>query len=83
MVKDEQAKLITELLFMSEQCESKFQEGDTIEWSFDNSDKYPEYLKGKTFQAKIIVIQDQCYGVYAEYGQDYIPFNKAKLISKK
>lgn len=64
--------------------------GDTIEWSFGLNENVMLDLRGRTFQAEVaIVIQqegytfDKCYGVYAEYGQDYIPFSDATIIKRK
>ncbi|MES2287664.1 MAG: hypothetical protein V4547_18355 [Bacteroidota bacterium] len=56
--------------------------GDTIEWTFEDSDKHADKLRGKTFQAEVATVnQEQAYyGVYASYGQDIIPFDQAKLI---
>lgn len=46
--------------------------GDLIEWKY----------KGKIWQAEVSYIdkEAECYGVYSDYGQDYIPFDKAKII---
>lgn len=57
--------------------------GDTIEWSFENDHK--SIFKGKTYRSEIasIDIENECYCVYAEYGQDKISFKNAKLITKK
>lgn len=64
--------------------------GDTIEWSFDSNDNAFAYLQGKTFRAKVVIVVEQegytfdkCYGVYAEYGQDYIPFSVARIIENE
>jgi hypothetical protein len=66
------------------------QVGDIIEWSFKDNENVPANLQGKVFHAKVsIVVQqegytfDKCYGVYAEYGQDYIPFSDATIIKRK
>ena len=45
-------------------------EGDLIEWVID----------GKTFSAVVAIVTENSYGVYAEYGQDFIPFDKAKKV---
>lgn len=45
-------------------------EGDLIEWIID----------GKIFSAVIAIVTDNSFGVYAEYGQDFIPFDKAKKV---
>jgi hypothetical protein len=54
--------------------------GDLIEWSFPKD--HGSFLAAKTFQSKIVdVFEDSyCYGVYAEYGVDYVPFDRAKLV---
>lgn len=54
--------------------------GDKIEWSFGANES--KYLRNKTFSANVVIIneKDQNYGVYAEYGQDLIPFDKAKKV---
>ena len=56
--------------------------GDKIEWRFKDSDQYPKYIRGKTFQADVSIVchLESCYGVYCEYGQDLIPFDKARII---
>ena len=58
--------------------------GDTIEWIFDNKKDTPSYLRGNTFKAEVVVInyKDEEYGVYAEYGQDHIPFKDCKIIKR-
>lgn len=67
--------------------ELEVKEGDIIEWSF-KSDEYPhlgDELRGKTFSAEVAVVfkkQREC-GVYASYGQDYIPFDDCKIIKIK
>jgi len=57
--------------------------GDTIEWDFkdDKFNDYPKFLKDNKFSAEIAMInlEEKHYGVYAEYGQDLIPFDKCKL----
>ena len=59
---------------------SKFKINQIIAWTFDNTDNYADIFKGKTFVAEIAMINEEtkCYGVYAEYGQDLIPFDNAK-----
>ena len=44
----------------------------------------PSYLRGNTFKAEVVVInyKDEEYGVYAEYGQDHIPFKDCKIIKR-
>ena len=56
-----------------------FQENDIIEWKF-TSNGWPE-LQGKLFHAPVAVVsyEEECYYVNAEYGQDAIPFDEAKL----
>ena len=63
----------------------KAEVGDTIEWNFkDNKFKdYPKHIKNKTFQSKVVIVDNDCYGVYAEYGQDLIPFDGCKIINKQ
>jgi len=58
---------------------------DTIEWTFEDSDYYPDYLRGNTFEAKVqkVDYEKKEYGVYAEYGIDYIPFGNCKIIKTK
>ena len=57
--------------------------GDTIEWDLDFD--YGCYPKGYKFQAEVVGIdwEDECYCVYAVYGQDKIPFDKCKIIKRK
>jgi hypothetical protein len=52
--------------------------GDLIEWSFPKD--HGSFLAGKTFRSKIVYVFEDSYGVYAEYGFDYVPFNRAKLV---
>lgn len=54
--------------------------GDTIEWTLNND---CGILSGKTYQAEVGTITDEDYGVFAEYGPDYIPFADAKIIENK
>ena len=58
--------------------------GDVIEWNFKDKrfKNYPDFLKDKIFTAKISIIdyENNCYGVYASYGQDYIYFDECKKI---
>ena len=60
-------------------------QGDTIEWSFPNTKDYPEHFRGNTFQGTVgaVNLKDKEYGVYCEYGQDYIGFNNCKIIKRK
>ncbi len=57
--------------------------GDTIQWSFDGD--AVSIFAGKTFSAEVGLVDNESreYGVYAEYGQDYIAFEDAKIINKK
>ena len=54
--------------------------GDVIQWSFPED--HGTYLAGRTFKAKVEVVlkREECYGVYAEYGQDKIPFNQCEIL---
>lgn len=54
-----------------------------IKWSFDKGQG--TILAGRTFTAKVIIIDEleKYYGVYAEYGQDYIPFDEATIVKRK
>ena len=56
-------------------------EGDIIKWSFDK--EHGTFLAGKTFTAKVAMVSftDNVYGVYAEYGQDLIPFSDATIYT--
>ena len=60
------------------------EKGDTISWTFPNTPEEPEDFRGKTFTAQVakVFTEEQCYGVYAEYGQDLIPFDKATIIQQ-
>jgi len=53
-----------------------------IKWTFGND--YADFLANKTFKARIAMVnkKEKYYGVYAEYGQDLIPFENATLIYK-
>jgi hypothetical protein len=54
--------------------------GDYIEWEIEGLGD----LNGKHWAMIQAINKDnRCYGVYAEYGQDYIPFNHCKLVQKK
>ena len=57
---------------------NKFKVGDTIEYTLENNHRGS--LRGKTFTAKIYSVSKYCYVVYAEYGQDFIPFDRAKKV---
>lgn len=54
--------------------------GDTIEWSFPKD--HNTVFAGETHRAEVAMVDndEKCYGVYASYGQDLIPFNEAKII---
>ena len=56
-----------------------FQVGDVIEWDSPKDHQSP-FFAGKTYRAKVAMVDEdeKCYGVYAEYGQDLIPFENAK-----
>lgn len=56
--------------------------GDEIEWSFGVNELVSDRLRNKTFSANVVIIneRERTYGVYAEYGQDLIPFDKAKKV---
>ncbi|MCK9429288.1 MAG: hypothetical protein M0R17_04740 [Candidatus Omnitrophica bacterium] len=70
--------------------------GDIIEWTFSNDPGwigtiYEQYM-GKTFQSKVMYISTDDgfssndileYGVYTDYGQDYIPHDQCKIIKGK
>lgn len=57
--------------------------GDTIQWSFPIDHSW-ESLAGKTFIANVGMIdnEEKHYGVHCEYGQDYIPFEVATIITR-
>lgn len=58
--------------------------GDLIIWTFDNTPEISEKFRGKSFSAKVAIIdfKEKHYGVYAEYGQDLIDFESATIICK-
>ena len=58
-------------------------EGDTIKWTFSKDDH--KQFAGKTFKAEVAMVdyKNKQYGVYAEYGQDLIPFKKATRVRSK
>lgn len=64
--------------------ERQIKVGDTIEWSFDDSEDVPDFLRNNSFKAKVLSVdkKNKEYNVYAEYGPDKIPFDEAKLINK-
>lgn len=51
------------------------QVGELIEWEHN----------GKAYRSEILFLdcEEKCYGVYAEYGQDFIPFDKIKVDMKQ
>lgn len=53
-----------------------------IKWTFRND--VASFLANKTFKARIAMVnkKEKCYGIYADYGQDLIPFKDATLIYK-
>lgn len=57
--------------------------GDLIEWTIKSGGMFPN-LDGKTFQGKIAFIdeKEKHYGVMANYGPDYIYFDKCKKVEK-
>jgi hypothetical protein len=59
---------------------SKFKINQIIAWTFDDTDDYSYIFRGKTFIGKVAMIDEEakCYGVYADYGPDLIPFENAK-----
>lgn len=54
-----------------------FKVGDVFEFSFEID--HPSSLKGQTFKAEVGAVnrQKKEYGVYTDYGQDYISFDQA------
>lgn len=57
--------------------------GDIIEWELDFD--FIDCPKGHKFQAEVASIDwaEGDYLVYAEYGQDRIPFNECKIIKRQ
>jgi len=55
--------------------------GDRIEWTFSD-DHQCKMLRGKKFEAIVEIVDtvNGYYGVYAEYGQDFIRFSDAVII---
>ena len=53
-----------------------------IKWTFRND--VASHFANKTFKDRIAMVdkKQRHYGVYAEYGQDLIPFENATLIYK-
>lgn len=58
--------------------------GDKIKWSFSNDVNVPEYLKGKDFVADVAMVDEneRHYGVYADYGQDLIDFDRCEILNE-
>jgi len=56
--------------------------GDWIRWSFPDTVETPKQYRGKTFKAQVVLIdyRERHYCVYADYGQDLIPFEEAILL---
>ena len=58
--------------------------GDTIQWEMSpsNHNWCLEYYGKIIFTAEVAMVdlKNEAYGVYAEYGQDLIPFNQATII---
>ena len=56
-------------------------QGDTIRWSFEPDHPFKP-CAGKTFEAEVVFVDEdgEDYAVYADYGQDYIPFDKAEIV---
>lgn len=54
--------------------------GDRIIWYIANN--YPESGRHEA-EIQNIDMQRRCYGVYADYGMDYIPFTECKRIKNK
>jgi len=70
--------------------------GDIIEWTFSNDPGWTgticEQYMGKTFQSEVMCVSTDDgflsddileYGIYTEYGQDYIPHDQCKIIKRK
>lgn len=57
--------------------------GDTVSWTFDDKTTDSEMFRGKTFSAEVAMVdvEERHYGVYANYGQDLIPFEHAEIVS--
>ena len=60
--------------------------GDVIQWEMDSRDHdwCVEYYGKTTFAAEVAMVdlKNKDYGVYAEYGQDLIPFSQATIIKE-
>lgn len=61
--------------------------GDIVEWDFKDEtfDKYPSWLKDNVFTAEVAMVDldEKHYGVYADYGQDFIPFDSGRIINNQ
>ena len=59
--------------------------GEFIVFTFEDSDSYSEYYRGKSFVGEVgfVNMEQKEYGVFTEYGQDYVDFSKARLLSRK
>jgi len=57
--------------------------GDRISWTFDKTEHAA--FRGKTFEAEVLLVdtKQQHYGVYADYGQDFIPFDQGTILKNK
>lgn len=53
-------------------------QGDIIKWELSG---HAAVVYGKYHSSKIVMIntEDNVYGVYADYGQDLIPFDECEL----
>jgi hypothetical protein len=53
--------------------------GDRIRWTMHNN---CGILSGKVYESDVVMVdlEEKHYGVYAEYGQDLIPFESAVII---
>lgn len=87
----ETMKLDTDANWFCENCVNEIvseneiaKQGDTIQWSFPEDDERV-YLRGNTFEAKVVIVnhKEKEYGVYSEYGQDFIGFDDCKIIKRK
>lgn len=57
--------------------------GDTIKWNFNGDEFVGDKFKDKQFEAVVCMIDmdERHYGVYAEYGQDLIDFDKCEIVT--
>lgn len=58
---------------------------DIIEWTFPTDECTPKYFRGNTFQGSVEYVNhdNREYGVYCEYGMDYVGFDDCKIIKRK